>query len=250
MNHILTRVFKTISKDLQWIMAIFVPLIKQFDDSISMRIICKASGPDKMASKSVGKIFSGANFSFWLVIMLGATATDFTSYCILGVNFAINIYLCLEIVRLKKRSSSVTQEEENLRLAEKEVLTELILNEIIEVIVPFAFICSFAMAYYGPNAGILGNIGNDYWTFRKVDDITRIVKSALTMSLIDFLSAVTAITVLWKYCRINALKECCKVFKKYWQILCIHAAMNVNKVNLNFIKLLAILWLKKNLYIY
>ena len=227
---ILTKVFTTISEDLQWVMAMFVPLIKDFDDSISIRMICRASGPDTVASKCVAKIFSGINFSFWIVIMLGTYATDFTSYCILGVNFVQNMYLCLKVIRLHKRTAIINQEEENLRLEEKEVLTELILNEIIEIIVPFAFICSFTTAYYGPNAEILGNIGNDYWTYKKVNDITPLVKSALIMSLIDFFSAVAATIVLWKCCRINAIQKCCKVFRKYWKILAIHAVMNGNKV--------------------
>ena len=228
---ILTHVFTTISKDLQWVMAILVPLIKNFDDSISMKIICRASGPDTIASKSVAKIYSGTNFSLRIVIMLGTAATDFTSYCILGVNVLINIYLCFKIIRLNNRTSLHSQRQ--LRLDENEVLTELVLNEVIEIIIPFAFICSFAIAYYGPNSGILGNIGNDYWTFRKVNDITPLVKSALTMSLIDFLSAIITMIVLWKCCRINAIQQCCKVLKKYWQILSIQSAMNVNKVNFN-----------------
>ena len=33
----------------------------------------------------------------------------------------------------------------------EEVLTELILNEFVEVVVPIGFIGSFAMAYHGPN---------------------------------------------------------------------------------------------------
>jgi len=235
---ILTHIFITISKDLQWVMAILVPLIKNFDDSISIRIICKASSPDTIASKSVAKIYSGINFSLWIVIMLGTAATDFTSYCILGVNVLINMHLCLEIIHLNRRTSLLSQEELKLRVDKKEVLTELILNEVIEIIVPFAFICSFAIAYYGPNAGILGNIGNDYWTFRKVNDIRPLVKSALTMSLIDFLSALITMFALWKYCRINAIQQCCKVFKKYWQILAIHAAMNINKVNLELSNIL------------
>ena len=60
--------------------------------------------------------------------------------------------------------------ETSIPLLDKETLTELIINEVIEIFVPFAFVITYTISYYGPNAAILGNIGNDYWHFKKVHD--------------------------------------------------------------------------------
>ena len=229
---VMTKVFTQIPANLQWTMAIFVPLIKNFDDSVSKYLIGKASGPDIVASRTVINIFSSATFSFWLVIMLGTTATDFTSFCVLGVNSVINAGLCIKTIKLQKKVTDENKGKEASQnaLACKETLGELIINEIIELVVPFAFVCTYTIAYYGPNAPILGNIGNDYWHFRKVEEILPLIKWAFIICLIDFISTLVTGMMLWKYCRIHLMREVLSVLKKYGYIIAIHAAINVNKV--------------------
>ena len=232
---ILTKVFIKIPQDLQWTMAIFVPLIKNFDDSVSKILIDKASGTDKVASRTVVNIFSSATFSFWMVIMLGTTATDFTSVCFLGVNSIMNIGLCIKTIRLQRKIDDEIKgtEESPNSLSCKETLTELITNEIIEILVPFAFVFTYSIAYYGPNSDILGNIGNDYWHFTKIEDITPLIRSTLAICLMDFASTIISAILLWKCCRIHLMDEVYSVFRRYWHIIAIHAAINVNKVFMN-----------------
>ena len=232
---LMTKVFTQLPENLQWTMAIFIPLVKNFGDSVSKFVIGKASGPDIVASRTVVNIFSSATFSFWLVIMLGTTATEFTSVCILGVNSLINAGLCIKIIhffRLTYDEYKASKEDQNMKVC-KETLTELIINEVIEIFVPFAFVITYTISYYGPNAAILGNIGNDYWHFKKVESISPLIISALIICLIDFLSTLISAFLLWKYCQINLLNEVFAVFKKYGFILAIHAAANVNKVSEN-----------------
>ena len=234
---IMTKVFTQLPENLQWIMAIFIPLIKNFGDSVSKYVIGKASGPDIVASRTVINIFSSATFSFWLVIMLGTTATDFTSVCILGVNSLINTGLCIKTIhffRLTCDELKASKEDQKMKIC-KETLTELIINEVIEIFVPLAFVITYTISYYGPNAAILGNIGNDYWHFKKVESISPLIKSALIICLIDFLSTIFSAFLLWKTCQIKLLREIFAVFKKYGFILAIHAAANVNKVSKNFL---------------
>ena len=239
---IMTKVFTQLPENLQWIMAIFIPLIKNFGDSVSKFVIGKASGPDIVASRTVINIFSSATFSFWLVIMLGTTATEYTSACILGVNSLINTGLCIKTIhffRLTCNELKASKEDQNMKVC-KETLTELIINEVIEIFVPFAFVITYTISYYGPNAAILGNIGNDYWHFKKVESIIPLIRSALIICLIDFLSTLISAFLLWKYCQINLLREVSAVFKKYGFILAIHAAANVNKVSENILSFLII----------
>ena len=187
-----------------------------------------------MGAKSVVKIYLSYNYSLFFVLILGTRATETTNYCILTINFIYNLYLCFKIILLNNKIlPSYQRETAVLRTLKKEVLAELLLNEIIEIMVPVTYICTFTIAYYGPNSEILGNVRNDYWAYQKVENITTLFTFALQMALIDLLSAVFSGVLLWKNCRLNFLQEYCKIMKKYWPILTLTAVVNINKVSIN-----------------
>ena len=107
----------------------------------------------------------------------------------------------------------------NNQLLQKEVVTELVLNETIEIIVPLAFIVSYATAFYGPNYDKLGSVGCDYWTFKKVDDIKSFLTPVVFMEIVDFGTAVISGILLYRLCHINILKEYFSTIKRYWVTL-------------------------------
>ena len=49
---------------------------------------------------------------------------------------------------------------------------KLVLAELCEGLTPLAYAISFSMAYYGPNAELLGNIKSDYWHYEAVQDVS------------------------------------------------------------------------------
>jgi hypothetical protein len=200
-------------------------------------------------AKSVVKIYLSYNYSLFFVLILGTSATETTNYCMLIINFVYNLHLCLKIIRINNKIlPSNHQEIVTLRTLKKEILTELILNEIIEILVPVTYICTFTIAYYGPNADILGNVRNEYWSYKKVENIATLFTFAIQMAFIDLLSAVISAICLWKYCHLDFLFEYCKIMKKYWPILTLTAVLHMNKVynkissGFNYISLYSIPW--------
>ena len=230
----MAKFFTIVRMDLQWLMATLLPVIKEFNDWVITKLICKAAKSNMTGAKSVVKIYLTYNYSLFFVLILGTSATESTNYCILIINFVYNLYLCLKIMMItRKILPSCYQETVILRTLKKEILTELILNEIIEILVPVTYMCTFTIAYYGPNADILGNVGNEYWSYKKVENITTLFTFASQMALIDILSAVISAICLWKYCHLDFLFEYCKVMKKYWPILTLTAVLHMNKVYLD-----------------
>ena len=228
---VMNKLFLMIRPNLQWILAIVLPVIKELNDCAITTLMCKVAKCNIMGAKSVVKIYLSYNYSLFFVLILGTRATDSTNYCILAINFIYNLYLCFKIILLNNRISPTCQEDVAvLRTLKKEILTELMLNEIIEVLVPVTYICSFTIAYYGPNSMILGNVQNDYWAYQKVQNIGTLFIFAVQMAMIDLLSAVFSGIFLWKYCHINFLLEYGKVMRKYWPILTLTAVVNINKV--------------------
>ena len=85
-----------------------------------------------------------------------------------------------------------------------DVLT-LTLVELIEVLVPLAYICVTVIAFTGPNYEIIGNIGSSVWQFRKIENLDHVLFVAIEMFIIDLMSFIFAGVMLWKYCSIRVL---------------------------------------------
>ena len=125
--------------------------------------------------------------------------------------------LCYKVVLLDKKVSGSDFSGPKTQNIKQQVLTELMLNEIAQVVVPLAYIGSFLIGYYGPNKNILGGIGCEIWQFKKIKDLKTHLMPVVEMTLIDMVSVIFAgISLRW-FCNINIGKEYCKTIKKYWK---------------------------------
>ena len=78
------------------------------------------------------------------------------------------------------------------------------------------------MAYFGPNAKILGNIKLEIWQFdRPITDIEAYTSKVSILMGVDLFSLVVNGILLWTFCRINVLKVLKKLQQKYWQFFAI-----------------------------
>ena len=96
-------------------------------------------------------------------------------------------------------------------------IQELIMSERIETLIPLIYIIALIMAHEGPNAEILASIKLKIWHYPTT--ITNIEDSIFNIGILwvaDFLSLVLTTVLLWKYCKINALKILLQLQKKLW----------------------------------
>ena len=101
-------------------------------------------------------------------------------------------------------------------LHQKQVIGELLINEIVEIIVPIAFIGTYASAYFGPNKDVIGDVGCNIWQYGRVKDIRSLFIPVVQMALIDSGSLILAGIILWHFCRINILQELGPIVRKCW----------------------------------
>ena len=101
----------------------------------------------------------------------------------------------------------------------------------LEVMVPLSYVVTVLIAYYGPNAEILGNIQNGYWQYESIDDIWKVVQAVLVMFTIDGCSAMIVGCMLWKVCSINFLREMGKLIGNCWPIIAVNIANYLNYVS-------------------
>ena len=75
------------------------------------------------------------------------------------------------------------------------------------------------MAYYGPNAELIGNVKLTLWQYVAVTDINEFLKNIFLLFAIDITSGVVTGLLLWTTCQINCLKTLKNMQKEFWHIL-------------------------------
>ena len=228
---VIQKICVIMNPQIQWIIAIVLTITKKLNAMILNHLLCMAAGPKKSKAKGMAKLQVELAFSFFIVIIIGSKATDFTTYSILGLNFLLNILLCINIIRTHKKVADISSKLLEVRnKTKREMITELILNETVEFVVPVMFMVTFAITFYGPNAYIIGNVRNAYWQYQKVDNINLYLTGAFKMTLIDALSGVISSILLRWFCNINAISIFIKVIKEYGLLLAFNIILAMNQV--------------------
>ena len=229
--NVIRSVLRVISREFQWILALIAPLTKEINGRILDKILTIfVTSENAEEAKFIGKIRTNLAYSFWLAGSFIGVTQPSTEYVLLAINFCVNISLCYKVVRLNRK---ISNDDGDLRMMEnlkEEILTELVLNESIEVIVPFSFIGVFSLAYYGPNRDML-------WIVREVKNLPVFLAPVIKMALIDSGSLIIAGLVLLWFCRINILKEYCVTMKKYWLYLASFGGLDVCHVSIVKLKI-------------
>ena len=94
---------------------------------------------------------------------------------------------------------------------------ELVLTERTEAVIPFVYMITLLMAFYGPNAEILGSIKLEIWHYQTmIDDIEATLFNIGLLWIADLLSLVGTTILMWKFCDTNVFKVLLKLQKKFW----------------------------------
>ena len=132
----------------------------------------------------------------------------------------------------KKVENSEVRARETLKIAQMEDTQDLILEELVEVMMPFVYVSMILFAYYGPNSAILGNVGCEKWKWTKITDMTRFLTALFRMFAIDLLALSLNMLILWKFSSVNVMKQLCIDVKKYWPFISVAMGGAVMKVSI------------------
>ena len=213
--------------DFQWLMALILPIIRHLNWKGGEKIILRAK-PDHMRMMQF-QLHMGiqCNHEFFVALSLTDLQSS-TVYAILGAEFILHLFSCYQIISLFKKvgqASSFSFEEREKKTEMETMLSELTCDDTILVSVPVCYLATFISAYYGPNASILGNIGNSYWNFVEIDNVRDVISSTMLMAGIDFGILLTTWLTLWVFCKIDVLKEFCRLMKTCWSWIGIRIAL-------------------------
>ena len=217
--------------NLQPIWAIILPIWRECDLWILNRIQSKCTGDNNRNAQIFTALENQCNHTGIGVIALGLYATDLSSYCILFSELLLRLFTSYRIGKINKKiEAKEGPERKELQRIKKEATQDLILDEVIEVTMPIVYVSMVLLAFYGPNAGILGNIGCEKWAWIKITNLAKFLNNVFRMFAIDFLALVLTSLHLWKKSSTNIMKQLCIDIKSYWPIISVVMGGTVIKV--------------------
>ena len=94
------------------------------------------------------------------------------------------------------------------------------------------YLAIMAMAYYGPNAEIMGSVQLQIWHHQNIiEDFGDFATNILILFFVDFLSFILNGLLIWKYCNINPLRVLIDIQKRYWPFMIFCEAYLLNEVS-------------------
>ena len=114
----------------------------------------------------------------------------------------------MKIVYLKKKKPDNNDKIVSL-------LQELVINEMVEFMVPLAYLTGLLFCYFGTNAELIGNIGSVYWQYKPIEDLGHTVKYVMMFFFVDLGSLIVSTVVLWKCCEINIFRAYSEIQKEF-----------------------------------
>ena len=88
------------------------------------------------------------------------------------------------------------------------------------------------MAYYGPNANLLGNIQLTIWHYQSpIVEIEAMVYNVGLLFLVDLSSFVINGILLWYFCGINLMRTLKNLQQKFWLAFAIAEAFLIMEVS-------------------
>ena len=211
---------------LQWLLVIFLPLWKKICLWWNEKMALKITLGHKFVSKINSIIWLGFAHSFSITLVLASTKIHLITACLLMLSdFMFNLWSLMKILR-QKRSPLTDQQDEELDTA----LCSLAVREYLEVLIPSMYCLSFIVAYYGPNAELIGNVKCEIWTFEKVNNLFDKLKFIFLFIVIDGIRGVSFGFVLWYFRNLNMYSAYCRTLKAYGKLILFSGTRIINAV--------------------
>ena len=212
----------------QPILVIPLYVMKKKNLEMFFRLLDKTSSGDFQGAKIMASFAFAVYHAMFICISMGSMTTYPTAWCIVVLKILMSIYICLKIVWIKR--SNTLDVEKQITL-----LQTLCINELVEFIVPIVFLGSLATAYYGPNSGMMGNIGSDVWHYTSIKDISVNVRKILMFFFTDLSSlGISSITLFMAF-KINLFKFIVALEREFSKSFCIVIGFWMMSVSTKFI---------------
>ena len=224
----------------QWLMCFVIPIVRGLFEWVLPKPFNKAVGykkgwtkvdEDEAATFALETQIADL-FALYVAVRLG-WAFKLTVYCVLGEAVLENLYSCFKIIRLNNKIGDATdvQRRKIFKAERDSEITSLITVETIEILIPLAYAMAYTAAYYGPNAALMSGVKSTYFGMSATTDLGPTMEFLFTMFAVDTAGAILVTIILGLFCKINAVKEYCKMMQKHWITLCLYLSADIFHVS-------------------
>ena len=117
---------------------------------------------------------------------------------------------------------------------ETENLQRLVLTERIEFVIPLTYMLCILIAYYGPNAEILGGIKVTIWHYVAIPDLTELFSNLSILIFVDTMSFIINGVIIQLFCKINIMNILKQLQHDFWFLMAVFEAFCFMEVNFSF----------------
>ena len=225
-NNAISFIFRILSSDLQWIVAILIPIVRSANSFVVSKIVEKGIGTHDDLSQCLVVTTIKNLYAYYVAIQLSSASIS-TVYFMLFVELGLNLFGCYEVIRSKRKSEDVAGNNVDQLNSKLNVeMMSLSIGEFIEAFVPLTFGIGYATAYWGSNSDLIRNVGNDYFG-GEIKDRFQIYFVMFQLFSIDVISVALTAACLQHFCKISFFQECCNMLNKYWILLTIKLSGNL-----------------------
>lgn len=220
------RIVIKLAHSIEWITAILIPIVRSFNSWIISKIVEKIVGTNNEAANCLVATTITMNFTFFVAIQLFSSSQS-TVYCILGVELALHMRTCYQIIQLSRKvgEEPVTVEKEKIAEEKKKKMFELVISELMEAMIPLLYGVGYATAYYGPNGSLIKNVRSNYFGGKVMSDIQQFYIVMLQLFSIDLITMILSAICLYHFCHLGLFQEMCKMIKKYWWMMLLQLSL-------------------------
>ena len=223
-NEMLSYLFDNIQSDWQFSVAFVIAACREFDHQIRSRMINKMMGDLDESAIALLTITVNTLYGIFVAIRLAGATWD-TVVCFVAIDFLIHLKITYQVI--KQHEKVAIEENENTNSKTTICITQLVVSELTEALIPIVYGSCMMLAIYGPNSSIFANVGSTLWGER-IESIGPLLYSMAFLLSFDTVSMIVTSVVLWKVSNINMFQEFHDGINKYWLFLVIKVGMSMS----------------------
>ena len=214
----LTVIFTNLPDLFQWTFAFMVPAVKKLQVWFYSKFMNRIVDKDNEIGDVWLSMVINIQFAMYVLNWIRRAQLS-TAVCMALVESLLHIRMSHQIAKQKKRV--VLDPTDETSLIKNKSIVNLVMVETCEGLVPLVHVICFAMAYYGPNSSLIGNVGNNYWGYEKVDDPRQVFLVSFAMLTMTLVALLVNAIWLWIVAKIDIFQEFSRIFKNYWFFMAI-----------------------------
>ena len=176
----------------QWILAIFIPLVRELFYFVLAKLTRIASQADDLSVQLSSMHMAYSRHALFLSVQMASVATNLSCGIILALDIILDMALMTKIIwRFKRNKNNIDDEI----IAGTQ---EMVIGNKLAVTIPLAYSICFLMARYGPNVSLLRDISEQ--------DAEQTMTIMALFIFVQSCATVSVIILLWVFCKINIYK--------------------------------------------